>query len=230
MAIATGAHRPTGTPSRTANFQRAAGAAGLVFAAILLVQNILRAQAPSLGATPTTVAAYFEHHRAAVLIPLGLFPLGLVCLVAFVAAMWTEADDDRRLWAHLGALGAAAIAALFWVVNITEIALAAKAASLASTPAVVQALWAIHAGAFGLDLAAIAVTLIGLSRAARSGRLVGPWAAIAALPGAACLLIAATFTVASADGGPWIALGLVGFVTWLVFVVAASIALLRAPH
>jgi hypothetical protein len=42
-----------------------------------------------------------------------------------------------------------------------------------------------------------------------------------------CLLTAATFTVALADGGPWIALGLVGFIVWILFVVAAGVALLR---
>ncbi len=84
-----------------------------------------------------------------------------------------------------------------------------------------------HAAAFGLDLAAIAVALLGLSHAAASMQLIPGWLTIAAWPGAACLLIAAAFTVALTNGGLWVAAGLAGFVVWLVFVITASVSLLR---
>jgi hypothetical protein len=212
--------------------ERFAGAGGLVFVSTLVVQNVIRSSGPSFGAAPGKVVAYFLHHRAGALIPLGLFPLGLVALVMFVAGVWTSThqDDASRWWANVGALGAAAIVSLFALVNITEIALAAKAHQLATSPAVVQALWAVHAGAFGLDLAAIAVTLVGLSRAAASSHLIPSWIEIAALPAALCLLIAATFTVALATGAAWITVGLVGFLVWILFVATASIRLLRTPQ
>jgi hypothetical protein len=211
-----------------ATFERLAGTGGLVFAATLLAQNIIRASAPGFGAAPAQVTAYFLHHRAAALVPLGLFPVEMIALFAFVAAVWTMADrEESRWWAGVGMLGAATIAALFAIVNITEIVLTAKAGPLAAVPAVVQALWAVHAAAFGLDLAAIAVALIGLSYAAASVRLIPAWLAVAAWPGAACLFITAVFTVALANGGPWVAVGLAGFLIWLVFVITASVALLR---
>jgi len=34
-------------------------------------------------------------------------------------------------------------------------------------------------------------------------------------------------SVALTNGGPWVAVGLAGFVVWLVFVVTASVSLLR---
>jgi hypothetical protein len=211
-----------------ASFERLAGTGGLVFAATLLAQNIIRARAPGFGAGPAQVTAYFLHHRAAVLVPLGLFPVEMIALFAFVAAVWARADREEGRWqASMGTLGAATIAALFAVVNITEIVLAAKAGQLAASPAVVQALWAVHAAAFGLDLAAIAVALIGLSHAAASVRLIPAWLTVAAWPGAACLLTASVFTVALANGGPWGAVGLAGFIIWLVFVITASVSLLR---
>src|SRR5580704_16192284 len=126
-----------------AAFHRLAGAGGLVFAGALVAQNLIRASGPGFGAAPAQVTAYFLHHRAAALVPLGLFPVGMIALFAFVAAVWTKADrPDSRWQASLGTLGAATIAALFAVVNITEIVLSAKARSLAASPAVVQALWA----------------------------------------------------------------------------------------
>ena len=207
---------------------RLAGIGGLVFAVTLLAQNIIRAGGPSFGAAPGQVTAYFLHHRVAALVPLGLFPVEMIALFVFVAAVWARADREESRWqANVGALGAATIAALFAVVNITEIVLAAKAGSLAASPAVVQALWAVHAAAFGLDLAAIAVALVGLSHAAASMLLIPAWFRAAAWAGAACLFTAAVFTVALANGGPWVAVGLAGFVVWLVFVITASVSLQR---
>ena len=214
--------------TQAAALDRLAGTGGLVFVAILVVQNIIRAGAPGFDAAPAQVSAYFLDHRAAALVPLGLFPLGLLALFPFAVGVRARAQqEESRWWASVGVLGAATIAALFAVVTITEIVLTARAAQLASSTAVVQALWTLHAAAFGLDLAAIGVTLLGLSRAAASVPLIPAWLAIAALPGAACLLTAAVFTVALADGGPWLALGLAGFVVWVVFAITASVSLLR---
>jgi hypothetical protein len=194
----------------------------------LVIQNALRAAAPGFGAAPEKVTTYFLHHRAAAQLPLGMFPLEMLALFAFVAGVWASANRrESRWWATVGGLGVAAIASLFALENIIEIVLAAKAENLASSPTVVEALWAIHAAAFGLDMGAIAVALIGLSRAAAASELIPGWISTAALPGAGCLLVAAVFAVAITNGGAWFALGLVGFVIWIVFMVAASISLLR---
>jgi hypothetical protein len=210
---------------------RYAGIGGLVFVVVLVVQNLLRAKAPGFDAAPGAVSDYFLHHRAAALIPLGLFPIEMLALFAFVAGVWTTVSrGPDRWWATMGILGAAAIASLFAIVNIIEIVLTAKAENLAHSPVVVEALWAVHGAAFGLDLAAIAVALVGLSRAATASALVPGWLGAAVLPGAAFLLIASVFTVALTNGGPWLALGLVGFVLWLLFMVASSISLLRTPQ
>ena len=220
------------TESRTqarqaAALDRLAGAGGLVFAAVLVADNIIRASAPGFDAAPAQVSAYFLDHRAAALVPLGLFPVGITFFL-FAAGLWARARQEQsRWWASVGVLGAATIAALFAIVNITEIVLTAKAAQLASSPAVVQALWTLRAAAFGLDLAAIAVALVGLSRAAAAMRLIPSWLALTAWPAAACLLTAAAFTVALANGGPWLAPALAGFIVWVVFVITASVSLLR---
>lgn len=213
---------------KPATYHRLAGVGGLIFAASLVADNLVRAKAPGFGAGPAQVTAYFLHNRAAALIPLGLFPATMLAFFVFVAAVWTTADrDEDRWWASAGVLGAATIAALFSLVNVTEIVITAQAAQLAASPAVAQALWALHAAAFGLDMAAIGATLIALSRAAAAARLIPAWFAAVAWPGAACLIVASVFTVALVNGGPWLAVGLVGFFVWLVFVVAASISLLR---
>lgn len=222
-------HPPKVVPNqRVAAADRLAGAAGLVFAATVIIQNALRASGPSFTAAPAAVTAYFADHRAAGLIPLGLFPVGMIALLGFAAGIWVRAagDSRSRWWASLGALAVVTIAGLFAVVNIIEIVIAAQGGQLASSPEVVRSLWTIHSAAFGLNLAAIAIALLGLSRAAGAARLIPRTLAVLALPAAGCLLVAAIFTVAIVNGGAWLYLGYLGFAVWGIFLVAAGISLI----
>ena len=207
---------------------RFAGAGGLFFVAALITQNILRASGPSFTADPATVTSYFADHPVAGLLPLAMFPLEMLALFCFVAGLATRAikEPAAQWWAALGVLAVVAIAGLFALVNITEIVIAARGGELIGSPQVVRAVWAIHSAAFGLNLGAIAIALLGLSRAARALRLIPRALAIAALPGASCLLVAAVFTVSIVVGGSWLYLGLIGFAVWGVFVVVTAATML----
>jgi len=98
---------PEQARARTPSLDRLGAAGGLLFAAILVAQNVIRAGAPGLGAGPAQVSAYFLHHRPAALVPLGLFPFGMLAIFVFVTAIWTKSDGgESRWWANVGALGA----------------------------------------------------------------------------------------------------------------------------
>jgi hypothetical protein len=212
-------------------YRRIAATSALVFAALLVVQNLVRSAEPSLGADPSAVSAYFADHRSAVLIPLVLFPVGMVALLGFAAGMRALARERRdRFWCDLGTLAVVVIAALFAVVNVVGIALVAGGDDVAADGPLVAALWAIHAGAFGLNLCAIAIALLGWSRFARSRALVPHWFGVVAVPGAACLFAAALSAVPIAAGSPIVYLGFAGFVVWGVFLVACAVGLLRGSH
>jgi hypothetical protein len=211
---------------RGAPTERLAGAGGLIFVALLVVQNLVRASGPSFGAGPTTVTSYFADHRAAALVPLALFPLGMVAILCFAAGIRARASDaEGRWWADVGTLAIIVLAGLFAIVNIVEIVIAATGSDLESAPHVVRALWTFHSAAFGLNLAAIAIALTALSRATRRSGLIPRWLAVLALPGAACLFAAAVGTVAIAEGGSWLYLGYLGFAVWGLFLVVAGTAL-----
>jgi len=140
VATVTGENTRTEAPA-VVSAGRYAGIGGLVFVAALVVQNILRAKAPGFDAAPGAVSSYFLHHRVAALIPLGMFPIEMLALFAFVAGVWTSASrNENRWWATIGVLGAAAIASLFALVNIIEIVLTAKAETLVHSPSVVEVL------------------------------------------------------------------------------------------
>ena len=207
---------------------RIAGAGALVFAAVVVVQNAIRASAPAFGSSATAVTDYFAHHRVAALVPLALFPLGLVAILSFAAGIRSRAHDAAAQWcADVGSMAVVGVAALFAVVNLVEITIAADGSDLASAPRVVGALWTLHGAAFALNLAAIAVALLGLSRAALAVGLIPSWLAVLSLPAAACLFCGAIGNVAIAEGSRWLYVAFPGFAVWAIFLLAAGAALIR---
>jgi hypothetical protein len=226
-AAVTGA---TPTPiTRAWSLGRVSGAGGLLFVLMLIVDNVIRAGAPDFGASGTALTAYIQDHGFAWMLPVALFPFGMVGLFAFVTGISSLAREDERSrwWAQAGALGVAAIAALFAVVNLIEAAMVATVHQVAPSPDIVTALWAVDGSAFGLNLAAIGVALLALSRAARASGLIPRWLAGLAVPGAACLFVASVFAIGIAEGAAWLFVGLVGFLVWALFVLVSGVSLVR---
>lgn len=228
MATLTTGSRPATARSRHETI--ATGVAALVFAGLLVAQNLIRSAAPGFDATPHAVTAYALDHPVAQAVPLVLFPIGMAAVLTFAAGMRHLADIGRaRFWGLLGGTAVVAIAGLFGVLNVLEIALSVDAQNLAAAPAVVGALWAVHAAAFGLNLAAIAIALVGLSRVALAHHLIPQAFGVVTLAGAACLFAASLTTLALVQGAPTLYLGFVGFIVWGLFLVITGIRLLISP-
>jgi hypothetical protein len=209
---------------------RVAGTGGLAFVVLLVVQNALRSSEPGADAAPAKVVQFFTDDRAKAVIPLGLFPLGMLALSAFVAGVWLRAESSQRTgawWARVGVLGAAMVAALFALVNVTDLVLVARPGGAGLSHALVRVLWTLHNAAFALNLAAIGTALVGLGMAAVACGLAPRWVAWTSGIGAALLVVPAVFAVAIVNGGPWTGVAIGGFVLWVVFVVVTSIGLWR---
>jgi hypothetical protein len=215
--------------SARGQLMRVSGVGGLMFVLLLVVDNAVRSGAPRFGVSGETVTAYVEGHRVAMTAPIVLFPLGLVGLFTFVTGLSSVSrnNSESRWWAQVGTMAAVTIAALFSVVNLVEAALVADVHALATSPAVVSALWAVDGAAFGLNLAAIGLALLALSRAARAAGLVPRWLAVLAVPGAASLWMASLFAIAIAEGSGWLFVGVAGFLVWAVFVLVTGLAFTR---
>lgn len=228
MAIVTaqakGAERAVLAPARFVG-----GMGGLVFVATVIAQNGIRGlSAPGDGASASAVAHFYATHRPSTLVLAALFPLGAAGLAAFVGTLVSRLVGSATRAAVLaGGLGAAGIFATYTMVIATDVALAGYVHRGGVDSAVVTALWITHNTVFGVLLVAIAVALAGLSAAASAGGLIGPaWRPLGGL-GALALAVCGAATPALVDGSPILGLGLVGFLVWIGFVVAAALALLR---
>lgn len=207
----------------------AGGIGGLVFIATVAIQNGIRLSAPGDGASASTVIHFYATTRTSTTVLAALFPIGALGLAAFIGALGARlTSTSGRAPALAGLLGAAGIFASYSMLMATDLALSAYVHRGSASPAVVNGLWVTHNTVFAVLLVAIAVALAGLSvSAAAAGFLAARWKQVGTL-GALALAIAGAAAPALVDGSRIIALGLVGFLTWLAFVAIASVTMLRS--
>jgi hypothetical protein len=229
LVAAAAADRPLRTRRPSLRW---AGAGGLVFAATIIVQNILRgASAPPNDASPATIATYFTTHLPIEWVLIALFTVGGFGLTLFAGGLWARAielDPGTSAWAQVGVLGVAGIVALFSAMVACEIALLTVAGRSDPGADNLALLWVLHNALFAVLTLPIGVALLGLSQAAvRSELTHASFKAIGVV--GACMLAfnTAVAPLVAASSSPLMAVGLVGFLGWLAFVVVAAYNLVR---
>jgi|GEM_PF-2903655 len=211
---------------------RLAGAGALTFVGSVIMQNIIRGgSAPSNGASSAAVLAYYGDHRGITMALVGLFLLSGSGLAAFLGgAMRRLTGGERPAWAFTGCVGAVGIIVLFSVLVGAEEALSVLAHRNQPNLGAVEALWVLHNCVFTLLFPMIAVALVGLSRAGvAAGITPRAFQRIAPL-GASLLAVGALAGpfIAAGDAMALFAVGAIGFLMWLAFLITTGLRLTRA--
>jgi hypothetical protein len=204
------------------------GVGGTLFVLTVVAQNIIRSKMPANDAsTQHIIDFYAEHHRQSAVLAV-LFAIGAIGLALFSGGLLARlVPGHARGPAFGGLVGVGGVVALFSTTVAIDSALSAYVNRGAPADDVVTGLWLLHAASFGVLTIFIGLALAGLSAAAAEARLVPTvWKPIGLVAG---VLAAASgaLTPAIVEGSKALALGLVGFIAWLAFVVNASIGLLR---
>ena len=233
MAVGTTTDQLARSASRDLPVPAITGWAGLIFFVLIVAQNAVRSSGPLNGADSASVLAYATNDSAALTVLLGLYPIGLLSLIVFGTGLrrLAQAAGGTPGWlADIGLVGLILIAALFGISNLIEAALVSVAPALAGSPALVSAIWALHGAAFALNLAAIGVTLAGLSQAAARANLAPGWTGTLGLIGAVLLVAGAIPVVAVTGGSALFAVGLAGFLCWVVWLAICAGSLIRSSR
>jgi hypothetical protein len=208
-----------------------AGVAGVVFLALLVLQNLLKAATDPSNTASAAQILHFAHDRAwTVHLLVVTYVIGFPALFLFaggLARRCSELAPASEVWGRLGRSSVAVIAVLFGLINVLQVVLVAARGELAADPALVSTLWAAHNAVFTLNLLAVGGALVGLGRAATLARLVPSWIGRLSLVGGILLAVAAAPAVAEVHGSKILVLGLAGFVCWLLLLASCSIRLLR---
>lgn len=211
---------------------RIAGFAGLAFVAIVASRNVIfgAASPPANDASATGIADFIAANKTSLMVQVGVVPLAVVALYAFIACAterFRRGSADAAAWTRLGMCGLIIVEPLFMIGMLFEYVLVARSTDLAARGAVTETLWQLRSGTLILVGVALAVGLIGLSRAGRISGLIPAWQERLGYVAAGTFLVSAGFAVATIEGSPVGLIGLVAFVGWLVWLTLTSIRLLR---
>ena len=211
--------------------EQLAGVGGLVFLALLIVQNLLKAATnPSNSATAAQIVRFAHHDAWSVDLLVVTYVIGFPCLFLFAAGLAQrcgELEPASKIWSRLGRSSVTVIAVLFGFVNILQVVIVATRHELAADHGLAATLWALHNAVFTINLVAVAGALLGLGRAATIARLIPRRLGHFLVGGAALLAIAAAPAVSEVRGSSILAAGLLGFLCWLVLIAATSLRLVR---
>ncbi|WP_294980425.1 hypothetical protein [uncultured Microbacterium sp.] len=224
--------RPPQSSTTASARNRVVGAAAIAFAVLWVIENALFTVT---GAVPYDapigdVVAYYANNRDAVAVISGLVALYLPLLLVFVTGLHrlvAQRGAAGADWSHLAMAGGAALSAIFVLFNVTQIGLALSAPGLTDQTAAFELLWQVHAASFGFALPMAGTTCVGMALAAHASGLTPPWQRLLGLVGGSLLLAAGIGCLAIAEGSGLIFVGLLGFVAWLVWLVATGLRLLR---
>ena len=222
------------TPTRSGFGRgRLVGAAAIAFAVLVLIENVLFVvtNARGYGDPIEEVLAYYAANRDTVAIVSALVALYLPLLLVFVTGLHGLVERRGGAgadWSRLAVAAGATLSAIFVVANVLQIGLALSAAGLAEPTPAFELVWQIHAAAFALLLPTLGTTCIGTALAAHASGLTPAWQRLLGVVGGSLLLAAGLGNLAIADGSALIFVGLLGFVAWLVWLIATGVRLVRS--
>ncbi|MEU4739235.1 hypothetical protein AB0G02_02070 [Actinosynnema sp. NPDC023658] len=217
-------------PPVTRPFLRTAGLAGLGFACLIVLANVIMVPTglPPTGADTADVVAYFSTHQGVVGLSSALTPAAWALSTLFaagaVAALWRSDRERGEAWSLVGFAGVLLQNGAFAGVVACRLALTRTAADHGA----VGALWSLHDALFTLNGVFLAVALVGLSVGGLRAGLIARWHARLGLLSAALLLTSATLAPLVVDHpGPLGLIGLGGWLLWVAWLVALGSALVR---
>ena len=156
-------HIPTSAPApheRRRTFANSAvgGAGGLIFVALVIVQNVLRSTAPALDAAPAKVVEYYAGHRTISAVLMVTFVVSGAGLAAFAGTLVSRLARGRHPGAAgAGALGVAGVVCLFSTTVACDLALSASIHHGIRAADTIGALWTLHGAVFSVLPGVIAI-------------------------------------------------------------------------
>lgn len=211
---------------------RLVGSAAIVFAALVLIENVLFTitGAPGYDSPIEDVLTYYAANRVVIAIVAGLVALYLPLLLLFVTGLHGLVERRGGAgadWSRLAIAAGGAASAIFVLVNVLQIGFALSASPLAEPTSAFEIVWRIHAAAFALVLPMLGTIGVGAALAAHASGLTPAWQRVLGLAAGGLLLVAGVGNVAVADGSPVIFAGLLGFAALLVWLFVTGVRLVR---
>jgi hypothetical protein len=195
----------------------------VAFAVSVAVQNVWSNGAglqPDADANAAEIVDVFARHAGAHGLLFAWVAVNVALLMAFLAGAGERLQGEAPVATRAGVLGGTLLLVFFPLVNVPLVALAIGGDGLADSPDLVEVLWQAHLAVFASASLVLGVTLTGFALAATKARLVPSWFRIVGPVGGVLLMAGSIPVKAFAEGNPALLFGLLGFLVWLVFLIA----------
>jgi hypothetical protein len=202
------------------------GIAGLGFAAGVILQNgVLMAGSPLPGAPLDEVARFYSDPGGRVMIATGWVAINAAFILTFLSVITSRLQEsaDSAVWGRVAYAGGISLLTIFAIGASMQAVLVTRISELETNQAILGLLWAMHSGSFAMSMVALGVTLLALSIGALATPFVG-------MLGGVLLLSGGAFAFNVIDGGPALFMGFAGFGMWVVWLITASIRMLRTEN
>ncbi len=218
---------------RSTDWERLAGIGGVTFAVVVAGANIALPNTPAWDASGTEVATFVHDHHALVALTAGGFAISAPALMFFVAGylmrIFRSQATEARVPALIGAAGALLIGAMFSVVVMMRLVLLAADGSATLTAPFTEFAWHVEGAAFIVNMTAIGIAMFGLAWAGARAGLVPAWFRPLSVVALGVSVITTGLGSAWVNGADGWQIGLVTFVSWLLFLLVAGTRMLREP-
>jgi hypothetical protein len=207
--------------------RRLAGIGAVGFAAIVAGTNLLVGDLPRPGIPLAEIAAWYAANGGRVGITTAAYAVNIVLLMLFASNVreLVRDSDAARPWTTMGVIGLTALAVSFGAVTAAQVALV-ELAGAGATPAF-AAIWALHSAAFSVNVAVLAIAILGLSIGLYAGGLTPAWQRALGVTGAVLLVLGGMGGLGAGAESLLGLPGLGGFLIWLVWLTTTGVRLLR---
>jgi len=207
-----------------------AGIGGLTFLILIVFQNVLRfLTSPANDASPNQLLQFAHDQAWTVRLLVVTYIIGYPALLLFAAGLanrFERAEPRAAIWGELGRMSVIVIAVFFAFVNLLDVLLVAGRTQLANDPNLTSMIWMLHNAIFTINLLAVAGGLLGLGWGAAMSGLISHRFGWACVAGAVLLGVAASPMVTEIHGSPFLGIGLLGYLCWILFLLVTSLRLL----
>jgi hypothetical protein len=199
--------------------------AGIIFVILNVVGFAISGQPPDLNASAEKIQTYIADNDSGIKIAAILFAIAIIFGIAWLASLWRaisrlEPRGPRlALMAILGFLLSGAAA------GVAQAFLGGYTARFATEGGAADFVWAVCNAMFGIALAGIAVHMLAIAALTMRSGFLPAWTAWLALVSAVACTVATGVTGSTAN---WLMpFLLVGFLSWMVWILIASVLLYR---
>jgi hypothetical protein len=210
---------------------RIGGIAGLGFAAGVMLQNaVLLAGSPLPGSGLDEVVRFYGDNSGRIMIASGIVAINMLFLLTFISVVTGRMArfDVSALPGRVAYAGGIALLATFSTAAFLQLVLTSRIAELDADRSSLWLLWELHSGAFSMSGISLGVMLGSLAIGARLCGLMPSWTLVLGITGSLLALTGGALAFNVIDGGPALFLIFAGFAAWVVWLITASLRLVRS--